>query len=139
MRTLLALASLALLTTTAIGCGDDTTSGGVDMTVGMDMSATPHDLATLSCAQIITCESNCASTACQVACITSGSTAAQATFGQFLGCLAQTCGPADGGGNGSCTGVTDMSAGCQTCLKNAGMSAALGGPCNSQFMACSTS
>ncbi|MCU1278555.1 MAG: hypothetical protein JWM53_2101 [bacterium] len=139
MRTLFALASLTLLVATGVGCGDDTTTAVADMTVGADLSATPHDMATLTCAQIITCESNCTTSSCQVGCFSAGSTAAQATFGQFLGCLAQTCGPTDGGGNGSCTGVTDTSAGCQTCLKNAGMNAALGGPCNSQFMACTSS
>lgn len=141
MRTVLALASLTVLLTAGIGCGDTTTATGADMSmvVGPDMSATPHDMMTLTCAQILSCEQSCTSASCQIGCISEGTTAAKGTFGMFLGCLVQTCGPTDGGGTGMCTGVTDMSSGCQGCLQSTAAGAATGGACHTQFAACASS
>jgi hypothetical protein len=136
MRTLLALASLTFLTVTSIGCGDDTTNGGADMTLGADMSAVAHDMATLTCAQILSCAQACGTDlACAAGCITHGSTAAQTKFGTFSACVIQQCG-GDGGMN-KCPIPPDNSANCQMCLANTGSASALpGNPCHTEFADC---
>ena len=140
MRTLLALASLTLLVGAGVGCGDDTTTATVDMTAIADMSATPHDLSTLSCAQILTCAANASSTAAAAACISEGKQSSQGLFQAVFLCAAGACGPTDGGGTGMCTGLTDTSQGCQNCIKDV-ISAGLvggGGACGSQVTACTS-
>lgn len=135
MRSLLAVAALVLLV--APGCGDDTTTtpdmamSVPDMSVGADMAKNQ------TCAAIIGCIANCgANASCQGGCIQNSSTAAQGYFGTFFGCLVETCGPGDGG-NGSCTGATDTSAGCQTCINTVGNGAqTAGNPCSAEFAAC---
>jgi hypothetical protein len=138
MRTLLALASLTFLTFGTIGCGDDTTSGGgMDLAVGADMTATPLDMMTLNCSQIVMCAANAASTAAAQSCISEGKTASQTKFTTMLGCALTACGPADGGGTGMCTGLTDMSTGCRNCEQGvitAGITG--GGACAAQVGAC---
>lgn len=138
MKTLLALASITLLSFAAVGCGDDTTSGGgMDLAVGADMTATPLDMMTLNCSQIVMCAANAASAAAAGACISEGKTASQGKFQTMLGCALTACGPADGGGSGMCTGIQDMSSGCRTCEQNvitAGITG--GGACATQVQAC---
>ena len=139
MRTLLALASLTILI--GAGCGDDTTAPVADLAVGADMSATPHDMMTLTCAQILSCEQACAqgATSCALACISEGSSAAKTAFGSFLGCLLAACNPDAGNTNGSCTGATDQSASCQACLGGTGASASMvGKPCHTEFVNCAS-
>lgn len=141
MRTIVALASLTLLVAAGSGCGDDTTSGGVDMTMGADLSVVvPHDMATLSCAMTLSCVQGCSGSAsCQVACIGAASTTAKTKFGAFAGCLFAVCGPVDGGGSGMCTGVNDTSGGCQACIGQAGQAAVTGTaatPCHNQYADC---
>jgi hypothetical protein len=138
MRTLLALASITLLTISAVGCGDDTTSGGVDMAVGPDMSAAAVDMAKLSCAQVLSCAQACGTDlTCATGCVTKASTAAQGKFGALSACVIQQCG-GDGGMN-ACPIPPDTSAGCQTCLSNVGTGSALpGNPCHTQFADCAS-
>jgi hypothetical protein len=138
MRTLLAVASLMMLVGAGFGCGDDTTAATADMTLGPDMSAIPHDMTTLTCAQILACVQGCAgNTTCDATCVSEGSTNGKALIGAFTTCLAETCGPGDGG-NDSCTSLTDTSTACANCLNSTGTNAALGGgaPCSTEFAAC---
>ena len=136
MRNLLTVVSLLLLA--APGCGDDTTTmTSTDMAIGADMSASPHDMATLSCAQVLSCTSACTTLTCYAGCITSGSTAAQGRFNAFSGCLFAACGTGDGGGTGMCTSNSDTSPTCLACVNSTGTAAATtGNPCNTQFAAC---
>jgi len=137
MRTLLAIASVALLVGAGFGCGDDTTTttandmaATADLTVGGDMAKIQ------TCAAILTCVGACTSASCQTACYTNASSAAQAKFGPFLTCLVETCGPGDGG-NGSCANVTDTSAACQTCLGGVFQGAMTAGmACHAEFATC---
>ena len=141
MRTLLALASVALLAGAGFGCGDDTTTTTVaDMTAVADMTVTtPHDMTQFTCAQILTCAQGCSDAACQATCASEGTTMGKQLIGAFTTCLFETCGPGDGG-NDSCTSLTDTSAGCATCLNNTAQAAAIGGgaPCSTEFHACAT-
>ncbi len=141
MRTLLAVASVALLVGAGFGCGDDTTTTPVsDMTAVADMSAMPHDMQTLGCAQILMCQAACTTLACTAGCIQEGSTTAQTTFGALVNCLVNACNPDAGNPAGSCNGISDiMSASCQMCLKAAGAAAAQGGTCTTQYQACGSS
>ena len=136
MRTLLVLASLTFLTFSVTGCGDDTTSGGVDMAVGADMSAAVHDMAKLSCAQVLSCAQACgADLACAGGCITNASTVGQMKFGAFSGCVIQQCG-GDGGMN-KCPIPPDNSTNCQMCLSSVGTNSALpGNACHTEFADC---
>jgi len=140
MRTLLALASLTLLIGAGFGCGDDTTTATMDLAVGADMTAAATDMSKLSCAQILSCAQACgANLSCATACVTNGSTAAQQKFGAFSACVIGECGPADGGTgshHGQCPIPPDNSTTCQMCLSSVGQGAALGGPCNAEFMDC---
>ena len=137
MRTLLALASLTLLIGAGFGCGDDTTTVTMDMAVGADMSATPHDMQTLTCAQILSCEQSCGTNAsCAAACAAEGNTAAKGLIGAFVVCLYGACNPDAGNTNGMCTGVGDSSQSCLGCLNATGQGAALGGACHTEFMNC---
>lgn len=137
MRTLLALASLTLLIGAGFGCGDDTTTATMDMAVGADMSATPHDMQTLTCAQILSCEQGCAGNAtCAGACVSEGNTNAKGLIGAFVVCLYGACNPDAGNTNGSCTGAGDTSAGCLNCLNATGQGAAVSGPCHTEFANC---
>jgi hypothetical protein len=127
-----------LLVGVGSGCGDDTTSSVMDMTAAHDMSMSMVDMAKLTCAQILSCVQTCAgSTSCDANCVSEGNTAAQGYIGAFEQCLFDTCGPGDGG-NDSCTGLTDTSAGCANCLNSTGTNAALGGPCSAEFSACTS-
>jgi hypothetical protein len=140
MRTLLALASIAMLAGAVSGCGDDTTSGSVDMTLGPDMSATPHDMATLTCAQLLACVQACTTQACQLACVAAGSSAAKTKFGAFGACVLENCGLGDGGGmQNACTSQTDPQPAFQACITSVGQNAALGGPCAAELAACGSS
>jgi hypothetical protein len=138
MRTLLALASLTFLTFSVTGCGDDTTTPAtMDLAVGADLSATPQDMMTLNCSQILTCASNATSTAAAGACIAEGKAASQGKFNAALTCAFNACGPTDGGGTGMCTGLTDASAGCRGCVQNVITSGVTGGgACATQVQAC---
>jgi len=137
MRTLLAIASVALLVGAGFGCGDDTTTttandmaATADLTVGGDMAKLQ------TCAAILACVQNCTSASCQTACYTGASSTAQAKFGPFLTCLVETCGPGDGG-NGSCTGPTDPQSACQTCLGTTFAGAMTAGmACHAEFATC---
>ena len=137
MRTLLAVASIALLVGAGFGCGDDTTTTTVaDMSAIPDMTI-PHDMQTLTCAQILMCQVPCTTVACSAACIQAGSTAAQATFSQLVNCLIDACNPDAGNPAGSCNGVSDVtSPTCQACLKAAGGAAAMGGACSTEYQTC---
>ena len=139
MRTLLAVASVALLVGAGFGCGDDTTTTPVnDMTAVADMTI-PHDMQTLSCAQILSCQRTCTTVACSVGCVSSGSSAAQTTFTTLVGCLVNACNPDAGNSAGSCAGVSDVaSPSCQACLQAAGVAAAMGGTCNAEYTTCTT-
>jgi hypothetical protein len=139
MRTLLALASLTLLVGAGVGCGDDTTTPVADLAVGADMSAIPHDMMTLSCAQILNCAANATSTAAAAACITEGKTSSQGLFQAVFVCAAGACGPTDGGGTGMCTGLTDTQPACQNCIKGVITSGVTGGgACGTQVQACTS-
>jgi len=136
MRTLLAVASVALLVGAGFGCGDDTTTTTVsDMTAVADMTI-PHDMTTLTCAQVITCERNCTDNACRQACIAEANSTAQGLIQQFVGCLLAACNPDAGNANGSCSGPTDTSASCTMCLGATGQGAALGGACHTELANC---
>jgi len=122
MRTLLAVASFALLVGTGVGCGDDTTTATMDMAMAHDLAvAVPHDMTMLSCAQILTCSEGCTTSssaaACAQACVTSGTTAAQSTFQALELCVLGQCG-GDGGIDINC------------------FEAAVAGPCMTQYAAC---
>lgn len=139
MRTLLAVASVALLVGAGFGCGDDTTSGSVtDMAVTVDMTM-PHDMATLTCAQVLQCQSTCTTVSCTLGCVAAASSSAKTTFTTLANCLINACNPDAGNPAGSCNGVADvMSASCQACLKAAGGAAATGGTCNAEYTACAS-
>jgi hypothetical protein len=140
MRTLLALASLTVLIGAGFGCGDDTTSvATMDMAVVHDISATPVDMQTLTCAQVLSCEQNCAGSAtCAQACAAEANTNAKALLGAFVLCLYGACNPDAGNTNGSCTAPGDTSAGCLACINATGQSAAIGGACHTEFMNCAS-
>ena len=137
MRTLLAVASVALLVGAGFGCGDDTTTTPVaDMTAVADMTI-PHDMMQLNCGQIAMCAQNATSTTAAGACITEGKTSSQGLLTTMLGCAFTACGPTDGGGTGMCSGITDMSAGCRQCVGGIVTSGIAGsGPCVSSVQAC---
>jgi hypothetical protein len=136
MRALLVLASISMLA--GAGCGDTTTATGVDMSMSADMSVVVvHDMATLTCAQILTCAQACgANVTCKLTCAGGGSTAAQGKFGALAGCVVGACGPGDGG-TGACSSAADTSTGCQTCEGNVGTASAIAGnPCHTEFLDC---
>lgn len=137
MRTLLAVASIALLVGAGFGCGDDTTTMSVsDMSAIADMTV-PHDMATLSCAQILTCQSTCTSVSCTLGCVAAGSTTGKTAFTGLVNCLVNACNPDAGNPAGSCAGLADvMSASCQACLAAAGKTAAGGGTCHAEYANC---
>lgn len=139
MRTLLAVASVALLVGAGFGCGDDTTTTPVaDMTAVADMTV-PHDMQTLSCKQILACQATCTSVSCTLGCVSEGSTSAQTAFGGLVNCLVNACNPDAGNSAGSCAGISDvMSPSCQACLKAAGMTAAGGGTCSAEYNTCAS-
>ena len=133
------LAALAILALFA-GCGDDTTMAATqDLAAAGDL-AVPADLQMLSCASVLACVNGCGqNVACQVGCTQVATTAARATFDQFAGCVAETCAPGDAGSD-KCSGPTDSSAACQTCLSNAAAAALVtGAPCNAEYLACAGS
>ncbi len=108
MRTLLAVASFALLVGAGFGCGDDTTSSALDMTAGHDLAVpVMHDMATLTCAQIFTCTTGCENAtnpaSCAQACVSEGTTAAQGLFGTLETCIVTNC-TTDGGIDVGCVG-----------------------------------
>src|SRR3954471_20750982 len=137
MRTVLALASLTVLIGAGFGCGDDTTTMSVaDMAMSVDMTI-PHDMQTLTCAQILSCEQGCAGSAtCAAACAAEGSTNAKGLIGAFVLCLYGACNPDAGNTNGICTGAGDTSNSCLNCLNQTGQGAALGGACHTEFANC---
>lgn len=137
MRTLLAVASVALLVGAGFGCGDDTTTTPVsDMTAVADMTI-PHDMQTLSCAQILMCQVPCTTVACTLGCVAEGSTTGKTAFTGLVNCLINACNPDAGNPAGSCAGAADVTMpGCQACLKAAGMTAAGGGACNAEYLNC---
>jgi len=137
MRTLLAVASIALLVGAGFGCGDDTTTTPVaDMTAVADMTI-PHDMQQLTCAQILSCEQGCSGNAsCAAACAAEGNSTAKQLIGTFVVCLLGACNPDAGNTNGSCSGPTDTSAGCLNCLNQTGIGAATGGACHTEFANC---
>ena len=139
MRTLLAVASVALLVGAGVGCGDDTTTTSVaDMSAIPDMTI-PHDMQTLTCAQILSCEQSCGSSAtCAGACVAEGTTAAKGLIGLFIQCLYNACNPDAGNANGSCSAPGDTQPGCLACIQATGQGAALGGTCNTEFMNCAS-
>lgn len=139
MRTLLVLASFGLFVFAGVGCGDDTTTTtSMDMAMPKDLSASMVDMTKLTCAQIISCVTTCAgSTSCDGTCLSEGSSTAVPLITAFETCLFDTCGPGDGG-NGSCSGPTDTSTACTTCLSSTGQNAALGGPCSTEFTNCAS-
>jgi hypothetical protein len=125
---------------TVAGCGDDTTSATMqDLATTADMSVAA-DMKMLTCANILACIAGCGENlVCQLACTQNGTTAARSTFNAFGSCVAQSCGPGDGGSDG-CTGPTDSSAGCQTCLSTTAANALnSGAPCNTEYLACAGS
>lgn len=137
MRTLLAVASVALLVGAGFGCGDDTTTTPVaDLAVPVDMTI-PHDMMQLNCGQIAMCAANATSAAAAGACIAEGKTTSQGLLQTMLGCAFTACGPTDGGGTGMCTGLTDMSQTCRGCVQGvvtAGVTG--GGACAASVQAC---
>ena len=138
MRTLLAVASVALLVGAGFGCGDDTTTTSVsDMSAVADMTV-PHDMQQLTCAQAITCEFNCTDATCQAACIAEANSNAKTLLGLLAACLFNACSPDAGNPNGSCSGAADItSPSCQACLGAAGTAAAsAGAPCHTEFTTC---
>ena len=138
MRTLLAVASVALLVGAGFGCGDDTTTTSVaDMTAVADMTI-PHDMTTLTCAQVLACERNCTDAACQAACVTEANSTAKGLILTFVGCLYGACNPDAGNANGSCNGTADQSQSCLACINATGQGAALGGACHTEFANCAS-
>ena len=138
MRTLLAVASVALLVGAGFGCGDDTTTTTVaDMTAVADMTI-PHDMQQLTCAQVLVCEKNCTDAACQASCVAEANSTAKSLIQTFLVCLYNACNPDAGNPNGACSGLTDQSHSCLGCLQATGMGAALGPPCHTEFTNCAS-
>jgi hypothetical protein len=113
-----------LLVGAGVGCGDDTTTSTMDMATAHDLAvAVPHDMATLTCAQVFSCTTNCVTStnaaACAAACVSEGTTAAQGLFQTLETCIVQTC-ETDAGIDFGCA---------QTAVGN-------GGACSTQFAAC---
>jgi hypothetical protein len=136
MRTLVALA-VALFVG---GCGDDTSKTQMDMAMNIPDLAVGSDMAKLqSCMAILSCASACGTdVACAAACPGKATTTAQGYFLPLAGCVLNTCGPGDGG-NHSCSGPTDTSMTCTTCLGNVGAGSALAGnPCHAEFANCAS-
>ena len=123
------------------GCGDDTTSttGMNDFAVVSDM-AVAADLTNLSCNAILSCVAGCGQNlVCQQSCRDAGTTAAKGFYDAFTGCVALTCGPADGG-MGPCTSATDTSSACETCLANVATQApGASSPCHTEYAICAGS
>jgi len=127
-----------MLVGAGFGCGNSSSTSQPDMTmtVGPDMAVKPADMMTLGCQQIISCVRACAgNTTCQGACLAEGSTTAQLQLGNLAACLFGVCGPQDGGSM-MCASAQDTSQGCQSCLSSAGLGAATGGACSTQFSQC---
>ena len=129
MRTLLAVASLVMLVGAGFGCGDDTTSGGVDMTVGPDMHVAT-DMAKMNCKMLLACAGACTSQTCVATCAAASSSTAVQKATVLAACINGKCGTVDGG-TGACTSPGDTSAGCQSCEQGAVL-----GTCSSQYSAC---
>ncbi len=112
----------ALLLAPLGGCGDDSSSDTMDLSVSGE-----------SCLQVITCAQGCGTNAtCATACTTKGTTAAQAKFQAVLTCAYGQCTVAKDGGAAACSNATDTSAGCAACLAAAGQAPA----CMTQLNAC---
>ena len=125
MRTLLAVASLGLLIGAGVGCGDDTTAPAtMDLAVGADMTATPHDMMTLNCGQIISCTIACQGS-CVQTCLAEGKTSSQSVATSFFTCAVGAC-TTDGGMDPVCLGTT-----IQQGLQGAGVCASQGTACSS--------
>ena len=123
MRTLLAVASLGLLVGAGFGCGDDTTAPAVaDMAVGADMTATPHDMMTLNCSQIISCTIACGGS-CAQTCLSEGKQTSQSVATTFFTCALGAC-TTDGGMDPVCLGTTIQSG-----LQGMGVCASQGTAC----------
>jgi hypothetical protein len=121
---MLIVASLMLLVGAGVGCGDDSTSNaGVDMAVGMDMTAVAHDMAQLSCLQVLMCARSCTTLTCAQNCLAEGKPAAQTAANDLLTCVSANC-MADGGTDPNCA----MTVAYQAVTGN--------GPCATQGVAC---
>ena len=125
MRTLLAVASLGLLIGAGVGCGDDTTAPAtMDLAVGADMTATPHDMMTLNCSQIISCTLACQGT-CAQTCLGEGKAASQTKATSFFTCALGAC-TTDGGQDAQCL-LTTIQGG----LQGTGVCGTQGAACTS--------
>jgi hypothetical protein len=137
MRTILALASVALLVGAGFGCGDDTTTGAADMTAIADMSATPHDMTTLNCSQVLDCASKATTATAQAACFSEANSKAQGLLTTALGCAYGACGSVDAGGTGMCKMLGDMTQGCLACVSDIVNQGVVNqGACATQVQAC---
>jgi hypothetical protein len=138
MRTLLSLAALVLLV--APGCGDDN-NNTPDMTMApADMAAPTGDMSKYqTCAQILSCAAACGQNqTCALGCATNAVSTAQTKFLVLGQCVLAACGPGDGGMH-ACTGATDTSTGCATCIGTVGAQASqVGKPCYAEFADCAS-
>lgn len=125
MRLMLMACSMLALVATASGCGDDTTTpAAADMTAIADMSATPHDMQTLNCSQIISCTIACQG-ACAQQCIAEGKQGSGQKATLFFTCAISAC-TTDGGQDPVCLGTT-----IQNGLGGSGVCASQGTACAS--------
>ena len=125
MRLMLTACSMLALIAAASGCGDDTTTpAAADMTAIADMSATPHDMQTLNCGQIVSCTIACQGS-CAQQCLTEGKQASAQKATTFFTCAVTAC-TTDGGQDPVCLGTT-----IQKGLANMGVCAASGAACAS--------
>ena len=129
MRLIVALA-LAFCLAPLAGCGDDSGTDNMDLTVAADMSASGKN-----CLQIVTCIMGCSGAdqvKCAMDCAATGSTKGVAGYMALISCGYGVCTKPGDGGAAACSSTTDTSTACTDCLVNAAQSNA----CSTQLNAC---
>jgi hypothetical protein len=112
------IGAMLLLGCFAMGCDDDSGSGGkMDLSVKVNPDMTMV-FGTMTCGQVLTCVAGCAgSTTCVDACTATGTQAAQTKFGALVTCGITACAkPYDAGATPECSSATDTSLACQGCI-----------------------
>ncbi len=135
------LALVTALSLTVLGCGDDSTSAQMDMTIDAKAPTGDGGLPALSCGDLITCDNACNTPSCSTACVKKATTTAQSLYKALGDCIDKVCPQSELGDGGTAVACSYDSVGnyidqaaCDACVMK---SQDAGGACEAQLTACS--
>lgn len=126
MKTLIAMAALALMVGIT-GCGDD---DNTNKDMGMSM-VDMHVPGGESCLMVVSCVQKCADQSCANTCLDKGTAMAQTKANALINCIKGQCLGTVDGGAAACSSPFDQSDACKACQTTAGA-----GVCGAQALAC---